>query len=201
MNVADNYFKPVLHHAVQQWKFAAARELPEEEKRLSKILKKSVASVRTEKRERRQSLERLIDLLLDAGAQLEGRGLVGETPLHIAAEADDVDMARRLVARGADVNCLNDHGNSPLACRRAACACAGAGGKSGEAWAAAGLSLAARLRIVRSIAIGQMVGLVARIWNQMGRLTCKHQPMHQPLRRRMVASNGLIIRSFGRANE
>lgn len=109
VGIADHYFKPALHHAVEQWKFAVVRDSRESEERLAKVLNKSVAALRAEKKQRKQALERLIDLLLDSGADLHGRGLVGATPLHVAAEADDIAMARRLIARGADVNRLDDH--------------------------------------------------------------------------------------------
>lgn len=40
----------------------------------------------------------------------------GSSPLHIAAWSGDVELCRKLIAEGADVNQLNDAGYSPLAC-------------------------------------------------------------------------------------
>lgn len=54
----------------------------------------------------------VVDWLLDHGADLEGKcrfgGVIGVTPLHIAAWGGKADMARLLVERGADVNARDD---------------------------------------------------------------------------------------------
>ena len=57
-----------------------------------------------------------VDLLLGAGADLEARGVGGQTPLHAAAETADeaAEVTRRLLAEGADVNALDRDGCTPL---------------------------------------------------------------------------------------
>ncbi|KAL7807629.1 ankyrin [Trichoderma gracile] len=61
--------------------------------------------------------------LLDAGSDIHMRNAKGQTPLHMALEADDNwygpynwEAARILVERGADVNAVNGKGQSCLAC-------------------------------------------------------------------------------------
>jgi uncharacterized protein len=49
-------------------------------------------------------------VLLEAGADPNGRGEGGFTPLHSAAHADDVEMARLLLAHGADPALVTDDG-------------------------------------------------------------------------------------------
>jgi len=40
--------------------------------------------------------------------------LTGRTPLHLAADAGNLDVARRLVGAGADVNAKDGEGRTPL---------------------------------------------------------------------------------------
>ncbi|UKZ79908.1 hypothetical protein TrVFT333_007671 [Trichoderma virens FT-333] len=63
--------------------------------------------------------------LLDAGADIHMRNAVGQTPLHMALEADDNrpgpfnwDAAKILIERGADVNAIDGKGQSCLASAR-----------------------------------------------------------------------------------
>lgn len=48
----------------------------------------------------------VVTQLLDAGAWIDRRDGAGFTPLHQAAEADDVEMLKLLIERGARVNAL-----------------------------------------------------------------------------------------------
>src|SRR5690606_39753550 len=53
--------------------------------------------------------------LLAEGADPNARSPDNTTALHCAAYHDDVDLAQRLVAAGADANAMNDYGSFPLA--------------------------------------------------------------------------------------
>lgn len=55
----------------------------------------------------------LARLLLDAGADVNGRGEGGFTPLHTAAQNGDEELARLLEERGADPNLAADDGRRP----------------------------------------------------------------------------------------
>jgi ankyrin repeat protein len=57
----------------------------------------------------------LLDLLLDAGTDIEARDPHGWTPLHFAAQEVLPEMATRLIAKGADINAQDEEGNTPLA--------------------------------------------------------------------------------------
>jgi ankyrin repeat protein len=57
----------------------------------------------------------IADLLLDAGAALDSRDEMGNTPLHLNAFwGPDDGAASRLIEAGADVNAANHEGNTPL---------------------------------------------------------------------------------------
>lgn len=58
--------------------------------------------------------QQTIDLLLDAGADVNQVSPEGDTPLHIAAQQNDVGMIDELVSRGADLNAANQYGFTPL---------------------------------------------------------------------------------------
>ncbi|XP_069669373.1 ankyrin repeat domain-containing protein 1-like [Periplaneta americana] len=53
-------------------------------------------------------------LLLDRGASLEERSVLGETPLHWAAWNNRLESAQALVARGADIHARTNSGITPL---------------------------------------------------------------------------------------
>jgi ankyrin repeat protein len=56
---------------------------------------------------------RVVDLLLHNGATVNTIG--GEqSPLHLAIAQNDIELVRLLIARGADVNATNTHGDSAL---------------------------------------------------------------------------------------
>jgi ankyrin repeat protein len=55
----------------------------------------------------------LAELLLDAGADPDGRGDGGFTPLHAAAANGDAPLIRLLLARGADPGATADDGRTP----------------------------------------------------------------------------------------
>lgn len=56
----------------------------------------------------------IIDMLLDAGLDIEIQGQWSEPPLHSAAYKGDMDMASLLIARGANVHALCENGTTPL---------------------------------------------------------------------------------------
>ena len=59
----------------------------------------------------------LVEMLLDAGADPDGRNGRGETPLHAAANADArkaVAVARALLARGAHIDATDELGETPV---------------------------------------------------------------------------------------
>ena len=58
----------------------------------------------------------IVELLLQAGANVNAQGINGYTPLHLAAENGWAAMARTLIAAGANVNSAADLGLSPLHC-------------------------------------------------------------------------------------
>ena len=55
----------------------------------------------------------LAEILLDAGAQVDGRGEGGITALHSAAQHGDEDFARLLLERGADPQARDKKGKRP----------------------------------------------------------------------------------------
>jgi len=55
----------------------------------------------------------LAEILLDAGAQVDGRGENGATALHSAAQHGDEEFIRLLVDRGADPTIRDDTGKRP----------------------------------------------------------------------------------------
>ena len=51
---------------------------------------------------------------LDAGADVNARGIGDDTPLHRAAEWDNSEATEALIAAGVDVNARSDFGTTPL---------------------------------------------------------------------------------------
>jgi ankyrin repeat protein len=56
----------------------------------------------------------IVRRLLQRGADVHGRGAGGATPLHLAANGGDADVIQALLAAGAPVDALDDHGLTPL---------------------------------------------------------------------------------------
>ena len=56
---------------------------------------------------------RLVERLLDAGADPNARGETGITPLHLAASRGDAALCSLLMARGADRGAMMDDGTTP----------------------------------------------------------------------------------------
>ena len=54
------------------------------------------------------------DLLINEGADVNGRNDTGDTPLHFAAQSNSVDVAKLLISKGADVNVQDRNGGTPL---------------------------------------------------------------------------------------
>jgi ankyrin repeat protein len=57
---------------------------------------------------------KIVELLLDCGADVNMKGNRGMTPLHGAAEGGAVEVARLLLQRGADLEAVDDRGQTPL---------------------------------------------------------------------------------------
>ena len=55
-----------------------------------------------------------VDVLIQAGAQVNVKGDLGNTPLHHAASRGMVELARKLLHYGADLHIKNEFGQTPL---------------------------------------------------------------------------------------
>lgn len=53
-------------------------------------------------------------ILLEQGAKLDARNVLGATPLHASAGADTVDFARWALEHGAPINAADEEGGTPL---------------------------------------------------------------------------------------
>jgi ankyrin repeat protein len=56
----------------------------------------------------------LVELLLESGCSPTETNQWGETPIHIATFASNINAMRILVRAGGNINAVNSHGNSPL---------------------------------------------------------------------------------------
>lgn len=56
----------------------------------------------------------LVTFLVEQGADINSRGLLGRTPLHVAAERGHLDTVKYLINKGADINSCNQIGFSIL---------------------------------------------------------------------------------------
>lgn len=59
-------------------------------------------------------LSEIVDILLSAGLSLDWRDLDGETVLHKAAFSADRNVIRFLIGFGANIEAVNNEGNTPL---------------------------------------------------------------------------------------
>ena len=57
---------------------------------------------------------KILDKLLQAGAEVNAQNDGGYTPLHIASKHGHLDVVKRLLSAGAQVNAQNDEGKTPL---------------------------------------------------------------------------------------
>ena len=53
-------------------------------------------------------------ILLEAGADPNGRGDIGETALHVAVRKDSVALAQLLLQHGADAEARSDYEDTPV---------------------------------------------------------------------------------------
>lgn len=63
----------------------------------------------------------VVDLLVDSGADVNATNFLGQTSLHFAVasfpyarQAENLDIVRSLVTRGANVTCKDQEGRQPL---------------------------------------------------------------------------------------
>lgn len=55
----------------------------------------------------------MINILLDAGVDINGKGIYGFSALRLAASNNHISIVRELLTRGANIHLLDDHGYSP----------------------------------------------------------------------------------------
>jgi len=108
LDVRDAEGRTPLHVALANGKIPAARLLSDHgadadlQRLLFELVRAGVAD--------RDTLE----FLTKRGVDLNQLGPAGKAPLHIAVEAGDVRLAKRLIAAGADVNLADAEGRTPL---------------------------------------------------------------------------------------
>jgi ankyrin repeat protein len=56
----------------------------------------------------------LVELLIDNGANVNTKNLLGETPLYLTTESGSLEISKILLNNGADVAIKNNNGNTPL---------------------------------------------------------------------------------------
>jgi hypothetical protein len=101
--MADEYLGHFL--AELPWGFEAAAELGPHTRSTSGDTPLHIAAIRGE--------VRAIELLLNAGAEIDASGENGFTPLHYAVEQVKLEAVRVLLARGASVEARNDFNETP----------------------------------------------------------------------------------------
>lgn len=96
----------------------------------------------------------IVQLLLEAGADPDGRSPGDETPLHFAASSDDADVAAALIDGGADLETPDGSIGTPLdnaigyGCWHVAALLVARGARVDKVWHAAALGLLDRLQQV-----------------------------------------------------
>jgi ankyrin repeat protein len=94
---------------------------------------------------------RIVRVLIEAGADPDGRSPGDETPLHWAASSDDANVAEALIDGGADIEAPDGSIGTPLAnavgygCWHVADLLVARGAKVDQPWQAAALGLLDRL--------------------------------------------------------
>ncbi|XP_043484437.1 ankyrin repeat, PH and SEC7 domain containing protein secG-like [Leptopilina heterotoma] len=61
-----------------------------------------------------KDFEKLIKILLEFGAEINGKNKIGVTPLHVSAERGHEEICKMLLIKGADVNAVNEHEETAL---------------------------------------------------------------------------------------
>ena len=102
-----------LHLAVFGRQGDAARALLEQGADVEALSEGSIAHVRPLGTAAFVRSPALVRLLLDAGADPNGRAGDGSTPLHTTAASGDLELVELLVERGADPTIANDDGTLP----------------------------------------------------------------------------------------
>lgn len=114
---------PPLYHAVLRLDgaevarfIAAGEDVGDDPERTFRLLHALIVNVPQMNASQAEEALRIVGLLLDAGADIEQRDLFGWTPLHRVANHGLLQVARLLVARGADLNArvVGDEGYTPL---------------------------------------------------------------------------------------
>ncbi|WP_343288572.1 ankyrin repeat domain-containing protein [Wolbachia endosymbiont of Encarsia formosa] len=60
------------------------------------------------------NLENIVNALIEKGANVNEKGVIGETPLHNTTYLDNINIANALIEKGADVNAINIWKRTPL---------------------------------------------------------------------------------------
>lgn len=65
------------------------------------------------------NIEIVVELLKSGYRSLEAKNQEGQTAVHLACHLSQNDILEKLIARGANVNCRDSEGNTPLHVSRA----------------------------------------------------------------------------------